>query len=136
MIKIFLLKKRPYLNGPYGPYIKYNGPYSGPYAVPTVPTTETGRNELCALVTTAHLHCMRTGKCHLNLAYLGSGVCVKNAHHMFCVTSHVLCSPSSLPITPLPQICRVVESHLVSASGPSTLRNGGRGGVRGQLQLC
>ena len=26
------------LNGPYGPYIKYNGPYSGPYAVPTVPT--------------------------------------------------------------------------------------------------
>ena len=94
MIKIS--KKGTYLNGPYGPYIKYNGPYSGPYAVPTVPTTETGRNELCALVTTAHLHCMRTGKCHPNLAYLGSGVCVKNAHHMFCVTSHVLCSPSSL----------------------------------------
>ena len=39
------------------------------------------------MVTTAHLRCMRTGKCHLNLAYLGSGVCVKNAHHMFCVTS-------------------------------------------------
>ena len=72
MIKISKQKKGPYLNGPYGPYIKYNGPYSGPYAVPTVPTAETGRNELCALVTTAHLHCMRTGKCHLNLAYLGS----------------------------------------------------------------
>ena len=76
--------------------------------VPTVPTAETSRNELCALVTTAHLHCMRTGKCHLNLAYLGSGVCVKNAHHMFCVTSHVLCSPSSLPITlPSPRYAKL-----------------------------
>ena len=44
MIKIS--KKGTYLNGPYGPYIKYNGPYSGPYVVPTAPTTETSRNEL------------------------------------------------------------------------------------------
>ena len=28
-------------------------------------------------------------KCHLNLAHLGSGVCVKNAHHMFGVTLFV-----------------------------------------------
>ena len=66
MIKIS--KKGTYLNGPYGPYIKYNGPYSGPYGPYSALAVHGNYSALalhcivCALVTAAHLHCTRTGR--------------------------------------------------------------------------